>query len=226
MTRPRELVATAGRRVVRRTRQLLRTPRERLVDEWLAANGDITLRLDFPLDTTSVVMDVGGYQGQYAGDIYSAFRCRVHVYEPIPAFAAFIGERFTGNPDIVVHDYGLAANTRTEQMHLAGDATSALDAITGAAQEVRFVSILDELSRIGPVSLLKLNIEGLEYELLEAMLDNSAVATVDHFVIQFHDFAPDAAARRERIRASLAATHELRWDYPFVWEAWSRCESS
>src|SRR4051794_32654586 len=79
------------------------TDRERLVETWHAMNGDTTLRLDFPLDTSSVVADVGGYQGQWASDIYARFRCRIHVYEPAAECADRIRERFEHNPDIVVH---------------------------------------------------------------------------------------------------------------------------
>lgn len=218
----RVLLLNASRGLARAGRRMLWSPRDRLVAQWLATNGDITRRLDFPLDDESVVMDVGGYQGQYASDIFSAYRCQVHVCEPIATFASFISRRFTANPNIIVHEYGLAATTRTERMHLAADATSAIDAGEGDGDLVRMVSIREELDRLGHVSLLKLNIEGLEYEVLESMLDNTSTKVVDHLLIQFHDFAPDAVTRRERIRAGLAATHELQWDYPFVWEAWSR----
>jgi FkbM family methyltransferase len=222
MVSPRSTLTKVGRRAVKVVRNRLRTPREHLVDQWHAESGDITRRLDFPLDRESVVVDGGGYQGQYASDIYATFRCRVHVYEPVRAFADFTRRRFASNPDIVVHDVGLAANTRTERIALEDDASSVLAGAAARTEEIRLAAVTDELSRIGHVTLLKLNIEGLEYEVLESLLDAGRLTHIEHLLVQFHDFVPDAADRRERIRTGLSATHELRWDFPFVWEAWQR----
>jgi FkbM family methyltransferase len=200
----------------------LRTPRERLVAEWLAANGDITYRLDFPLTPESIVVDVGGYQGQFASDVYAAYRCRIHVYEPVEEYARFTRARFAANPDVVVHDYGLAATARMERLNVTGDSSSVLSQDAGAAEQIQLASAVDELAAIGRVALLKLNIEGLEYELLDALIASGAIAYVDNLLIQFHDFVPDAVKRRESIQRGLATTHTLHWDFPFVWEAWQR----
>jgi len=68
---------------------------------------------------------------------------------------------------------------------------------------------------------MKINIEGGEYELLLALLDSPAlIQGIRYFQVQFHDFVPDAQAQREHIRQRLSATHELMWDYPFIWESW------
>lgn len=222
MTPGRMSLRSMGGQALRRLRHRVRTPRERLVADWLAANGDITYRLDFPLTPESTVVDVGGYQGQWASDIYAAYRCRIHVYEPVAEFAQFIRARFDANPDVVAHDYGLAATERTERLTLAGDSSSVLSGGAAEAEQIRLAAVGRELADIGQVALLKLNIEGLEYELLDALIASGAIADVDNVLIQFHDFVPDAADRREAIRRGLAATHDLRWDFPFVWEAWQR----
>jgi hypothetical protein len=40
--------------------------------------------------------------------------------------------------------------------------------------------------------------------------------------VQFHDFVPDAEHRMRRIQQALEATHDLTFEYPFVWENWRR----
>ena len=40
------------------------------VAPWLADNGDKTYRLDYNLNENSVVFDLGGYEGQWASDIF------------------------------------------------------------------------------------------------------------------------------------------------------------
>jgi hypothetical protein len=66
------------------------------------------------------------------------------------------------------------------------------------------------------------NIEGGEYELLEAMLQQGLAGRVRYFQIQFHDHVPGAEERAGRIRQGLAATHELQWSFPWIWESWRR----
>ena len=68
--------------------------------------------------------------------------------------------------------------------------------------------------------LLKLNIEGGEFSVLEALLDRDLVKKIGNIQVQFHGCIPDAAARRDKIRERLAATHHLTYDAPFVWENW------
>ncbi len=52
---------------------------------------------------TRMVLDLGGYEGQWASDLYARRRCRIDVFEPVARFAAAIAERFRHNSDIRVH---------------------------------------------------------------------------------------------------------------------------
>jgi hypothetical protein len=52
---------------------------------WLAAEGDDTLRIDYPLAPTLVVFDVGGYQGDFTARMRARYGCRVHLLNRCPA---------------------------------------------------------------------------------------------------------------------------------------------
>lgn len=221
---PLEAAARAG---LRRYRERHLTDRDRLARHWIhELDGDHTYRLDYPLGPDDLVMDVGGYRGQFASDIHGRFGCHVHIYEPLPAFADAIEERFRHNPKVTCHAYGLGEATREERIHIAGDATSVIAAsdstetisIRSAAEEI------EEVTAVAPVALLKLNIEGLEFEVLDALVDAGAISGIRFLQIQFHDFVPDAEARRSQLHAQLARTHRLQWDFPFVWESWERSD--
>ena len=74
---------------------------------------------------------------------------------------------------------------------------------------------------IRAVDLAKINIEGAEYDLLDDLLDSGCITVFRNLQVQFHDFVVEnAAARMHAIQQRLAATHELTWQYPFVWENW------
>jgi hypothetical protein len=42
------------------------------------------MRLEFDPSPDGVVLDVRGYEGQWASDIFARYGCRIHVFEPVP----------------------------------------------------------------------------------------------------------------------------------------------
>ena len=195
----------------------------RTVSRYYAEGGDIRFRFDYDLSPDSLVLDLGGYEGQWASDLYARQRCRIDVFEPVARFAAAIGERFKRNPDIRVFPHALGGSTRRESLSVRGASSSAYKR-KSTAEEVEFVDVaqwFDE-QRIGDVRLMKINIEGGEYELLERMLETGLTARVADFQVQFHNFTPDAAERMAAIQQGLAATHRPTYQYRFVWENWRR----
>jgi FkbM family methyltransferase len=192
-------------------------------ERWYADEHAHVRRIDFPLGPGDVAFDVGAYTGEWAAELYARLRCRIEAFEPVEEFAARLDDRFGPNDDIAVHHYGLGGRTRDELLSEEGARSSA---VRGFAAErgtrVRIRDVVEALDELAPggVALLKLNIEGGEYELLERLLEAGRLRDVGHLLVQFHDHVPGAAERRDAIRARLADTHEPMWDFPFVWEAW------
>lgn len=209
--------------LLRLGRMAWRNPDELRVAAWFADQGDATLRLDYDLGPQSLVFDLGGYEGQWASDIHAMYGCRVFVFEPVPAFAARIGRRFRHNPNIRVFDFGLAGRTGEAGISLAQDASSLYHAGSDAIR-IQLLCAADFLRDEGvtDIDLMKINIEGGEYDLLEHLLDTGLAGRIGNLQVQFHDFVPDARSRMEAIQQRLAATHELTYQYPFVWENWRR----
>ena len=87
------------------------TQRELAIERWVRDAGDKTLRLYYDLGPESTVVDLGGYEGQWASDIYAMYRCRIFVFEPVTAYAEALSCRFAHNDAIRVFPYGLASST-------------------------------------------------------------------------------------------------------------------
>ncbi len=51
-------------------------------------------------------------------------------------------------------------------------------------------------------------------------METGLVKQLRDIQVQFHDFVADAPARMKKIQERLAVTHELSWQYRFVWENW------
>ena len=195
------------------------------VTKWFADNGDATLRLDYPLSSDSVVFDVGGYQGDFAEAVYSRFGCRIFLFEPVPEFYAHCVRRFSGNPAVTCLNYGLAARSGSFPIQLSDDASSFKRSVTnGPVCNAEVRGVADAVTALGvkKIDLMKINIEGGEFELLPALVDSGVIEQTRFVQVQFHDFIDGAGPARDAIRRSLARTHHEQWCYPFVWESWER----
>jgi FkbM family methyltransferase len=192
------------------------------VQPWFKANGDETLRLDYDLNQDSIVFDVGGYKGEFARDIFCKYQCTIFVFEPIPEFYRIARHRFCSNTKVTLYNFGLSSQTQTSLIGVMDNSSSTVSMGTEAL-EISLVSIIDFMShnKFYVVDLLKLNIEGGEYELLESLISNNYLRRFRNIQVQFHDFViPDAKCRMENIQRKLSETHRLTYQFEFVWENW------
>ncbi len=196
---------------------------DKVIRQWKSDKGDQTLRLDYDLNRNSTVLDLGGFRGEWAHQIHSRYGCKVHVFEPVTSFAKGIVDRFDGNTAIEVHSCGLGGITRSECIFLSADASSIVQK-QGAAESIRIVDVVEwfEQHRIERVDLMKVNIEGAEYELLERMLDAGLERLINNIQVQFHNFTPNAVSRMKAILDRLQESHQPTYQYHFVWENWQR----
>lgn len=188
---------------------------------WFKDNGDKTHRLNYELNESSVVIDLGGYEGQWAADIFCKYACFVYIFEPCQEFANNIIGRFKNNSKISVFNYGLANINAVEKLCVSADGSSIFK--SGEKNvEIRLVKIEDFLNEknITHVDLIKINIEGGEFDLLEHLIESGKILFFENIQVQFHDFIPNAAERMLAIQSNLRKTHYLTYQYEFVWENW------
>ncbi|MFA6282824.1 MAG: FkbM family methyltransferase [Desulfurivibrionaceae bacterium] len=193
------------------------------IDSWFQANGDETLRLQYKeLNSDSTVFDLGGYKGQWTSDIFARYCCNIYCFEPVRKFATAIEERFSQNPRIHVFPFGLAEQTKETIISDSADGSSMF---TGNGQEniqlVQASSFLKE-NNVKRIDLIKINIEGGEYDLLDHLIESGTITMINNLQIQFHNLFPEAEQRMRAIQANLSRTHRITWQYEFVWENWEK----
>ena len=111
-------------------------------------------------------------------------------------------------------------------MGVGGQGSSVFNA-DGPRQEVGMRDISSFVSENGitRIDLIKINIEGGEYSLLPRMMETGVIEMCEHLQVQFHKGVRPAGGpqrARHRLRKRLRISHELSYDYPFVWEGWKR----
>ena len=86
--------------------------------------------------------------------------------------------------------------------------------------EIRdFLTVIEDLD-LQKIDLMKINIEGDEYKLMNHILKNEKITLTDQYQIQFHNFVEGAENKRTEIISELKKTHRRTWCYEFVWENW------
>jgi FkbM family methyltransferase len=191
---------------------------------WYVADGDHTLRVNYDLNENSVVFDMGGYEGLWAQEIYCKYGASIHIFEPVQKFADNIRNRFIKNSRVKVLSYGLGKTNQEIAININENASSTYQKSEYADKEVIKIRKADEYLKeqgITSIDLIKINIEGGEYDLLEAFIESGTITSLKNIQVQFHDFFPEAKERMKKIQDELKKTHRLTYHYEFVWENWT-----
>lgn len=177
-------------------------------------------RYEYPLTKDSVVIDAGGHKGDFARRIAETYSSRVFVFEPVDRYFRACREALKHFPRVAVFPIGIGGYTRRDVFGIRGDSTGRFAA--GESEDVDIRSIGEVLAELGldRVALLKLNVEGSEYEILDAILAAGLAPRFDNIQVQFHDVIPEAVGRRGQIHDRLGLSHCLTYCTPFVWENW------
>ena len=178
-----------------------------------------SLRYEYPLTKDSVVVDAGFHKGVFSKEIFERYNCKVLAFEPIIQFAVD-GAKIVSGSKIQIHNVGLGNSTRSEVFKIKGDMTGIF--ADGPEYQVRIVKADEALSGIGPIDLLKLNIEGSEYEVIDNLHQSGFLKNIRFLQIQFHAIHADAGAWREKALSQIAETHNTQWSFPFCWESFER----
>jgi FkbM family methyltransferase len=189
--------------------------------EWYRDNGEL-LRVEYPLTEDAVVIDVGGYKGDWSQQIKERYNCNIFICEPHPKYYEALCKKFSVDAKIKVFPYGLGANSGIEFLSDASEGSSIYKSGTSPSFKINIKSISEFIkeNKITYVDLIKINIEGAEYELLEEMIRSGDICRYGNLQIQFHNFVPGAFKRMRKIQRSLARTHNRTYSYMFVWENW------
>lgn len=166
------------------------------------------LRYEYQLNPNDLIVDVGAFEGEWASHIYRDSHCRCIVVEPGPEIGAFPYGQIINK----------AAGRHNGEIVFGGDrfARSIFYEGENKVESFDINSILNE-----PVAILKLNVEGSEYDLLEHIIGHDKHLNIKNIQVQFHqiDGVPYETWYNE-IAKKLSVTHELTWRYPYCWENW------
>src|SRR3569832_344276 len=192
-------------------------------------NGGNELLYDLPVTTGELVVDAGGYKGEWTAAMVVRYGCRSEIFEPVPSYADHCKSLFGRNALIRVHAAALGRSSRITQFCFSDNGTSEFKFENGKnVVEAPVIDVSHFFSQFGDesVACLKLNIEGGEYEVLERLLETNQIICCRSLQNQKQRQPKGKKKRRKDIEARLRLTHVREWCYPLVWEKWVLLDSS
>jgi FkbM family methyltransferase len=144
-------------------------------------------------DVRPQIIDVGANTGLFTIRIKQLYpQAHVHCYEPVPTnFEQLLANLETNSlRDCVTIQEGIGGTTRTEKLfihkrNVGGHSIYAKVAASGESIQIHLIAIAEALARLPgkTCSLLKLDCEGAEYEIIKS-IDPSLAARIDHLIFE------------------------------------------
>ncbi len=189
-------------------------------------DGAERLLYEHELDCTSVVIDVGAYEGNWTGKIYKRYKCKIYAYEPVKQHFDVLKKRVEDFNDIKIFNYGLGKKGETIGIKKQGIQTSTLVKAKKPDEiiKIKKISELSDLKKRN-IDLIHINIEGGEYELINEIIGSSMIKRIKFLEVQFHEWYPTielSRIARANLHRKLFLTHKIVYSYDFVWEKWKR----
>jgi hypothetical protein len=159
------------------------------------------LRYDYEIGPHQRIIDIGSYQYEWVRGMIH--RCKYVImsecFEALDNRAAW---KFDGHIEVGGAYYY----------------TSSLLPPTGSVQCVDIAPYLQN-----EIAVLKMNIEGGEYELLSYIIEKGLHKNIRNLQVQFHEVEGlPYQLLYDGLAVELSKTHKLSWRYPFCWENWER----
>lgn len=194
---------------------------DKVVKKWYSDGGDKKFRYNYDLDENSLVWDLGGYHGHWSSEMFTRYNCNIMIFEPVLEYYEIIKDKFINNKKVKIYNFALGSSNRKETIFLDDTGSSIIKKSKKTSTiEIKDVKNFLNAQCIKNIDLMKINIEGGEYEFLERLLEISFIPNITDLQIQFHDFESNSVNRMNDISKKLEKTHSKTYSYEFVWDNW------
>lgn len=196
--------------------------------EWIKNDRKLDYRHRYPLPKNAIIFDFGGYKGDWTARMLKLYpESKVYVFEVIPEYVSILKKRFNSDDRVVIYDFGLGKGESILKFTIEELASSTFrtdKTSNGKLIEAPVHDAVDfiEKNNFQHIDLVKMNIEGGEFDLLQRWIDGGVIHRFKDLQIQFHNYGAWSVEYRNKLRTQLAQTHQLTYDYAWTFENWRR----
>jgi FkbM family methyltransferase len=197
----------------------LLTPQEM----WERDRGDEIKIIDYPLDSNSQVIELGGFTGVWSKKIIDKFNPNLIIVEPIQQFVNELKHNFGNNPKVNIEKVAISTSNKKIKLYVNGCATSETNVVSKKIVSVKSYDINYFISKynLSKIDLIQVNIECEEYPLIINWIETGFLKNVKYLQVQFHTFCENYEEKYKQIFEGLNKNgFEINYKYDFVWESW------
>ena len=147
------------------------------------------------LNENSIVYSIGiGEDISFDLDVISKFNCKVFAFDPTPKSIIWVKNNVLDfNKSFIFHEYGISAKSGffdfylpKNANHVSGSIVQNSNVNTSNSIKLEFRTISQVIEELGhnKIDLLKIDIEGEEYEVLKSILIENL--DINQIVVEFH----------------------------------------
>lgn len=140
------------------------------------------------LNSDSIVLDFGANIGDVSQYLNDMFKCKIYCYEPDPNAFNFLRKRFKTDYNIKTFNLAITNDGQEKKLYFHkeskiggqvsySEASSLLDKKENISQNnfynVKSINIKELLNNFEYIDLIKIDIEGYEYEILPILIQNN-----------------------------------------------------
>jgi FkbM family methyltransferase len=182
--------------------------------------------MKFDLGYSPIIFDVGGYKGEFTDRCLRKYTNPfIYVFEPAENYYKNLIDKFQRNVSVYIFNLGISDKEQSAYLYGENDEITMINE-GKTTMDMRAVGCFKELDRImykcmvTKIDLLKFNIEGAEYKVLEYLIRHDLLCCFKNILVQFHKNVPNYEKRRDAIQEKLSETHTQIFNYDFVFEGW------
>ena len=120
--------------------------------------------------------DIGANVGMYSVFIASRYACNINAFEPTKKYFKILKFNTSFSETIKCHNFGIGSSNNTTDIVLTEEPGSNFISTNKLANnyknlEICEIKAIKKLSNIEPPDLVKIDVEGFEYEILKSSID-------------------------------------------------------
>jgi FkbM family methyltransferase len=149
------------------------------------------------LNENSVVLDLGSNWGDVLKGLESC-GCKVYAFEPHPFFYNYMKEEYGDNDNFIISDKAAWTKNEERKFYFKNSREAKNGGATLMSEKTNIIdpylfdivecfSISDFIKEIGHVDVLKIDVEGAEYEILYSILESGAHEKIRSIYVEDHE---------------------------------------
>ncbi len=176
----------------------------------------------FKINDASKVLDAGAYKGEFADEILKKFGSNLILYEPLESEFNYLRKKYQYNLKVELHNMAISNTDNYKFLSLENNNSSLSDVKIKNSIKIKCKNIINIFDKEKNIDLIKMNIEGSEYEILNAIINKNYLKKCKYYLIQFHHKNNENLKKNKEIIENkfLEMNFKKIFGYNYVWEVW------